>query len=677
MTDDRGSATNWTSLYEAEKDTIRRRRKLLREGANCSCWKHEFKYSQDESPIDGEPRVGLALSGGGIRSATFSLGLLRSLSNALLVHRIDYLSTVSGGGYAGAFFCSIFVPRDFRGPFSYANAPAYEAGKEPRDTPGVRLARRLGCNPLGSPRGVRAIAQLRQGGHYLAPNGTSDALFAAVIGIRNWFAVAITMGLALLAGFLFINLALILLEMALAGSGPALTEIGIATVHPWQVVLVVLAFWPASTAWAYWFARSGRVPRLRTLRLVSVQSLVAVLIFLLAYFWPTSREGWHLALKSSIMAMSVLALLTYIVAEAVSTWRDRREGAVEAKRRVDFLSQEDRVRDLLSRWLLTGTVTLISFAILAGIHWASWEDIGRQGKQLLASLSWADIGIAAGIIAIAVPIGRWLLARENGVGTQRRGKAVERRRLRHLAALLVGISFLLAFLLFWATMASGTTKWIRENTDEAWRNLGSASPQVVELIKSQLLNPFGVDPSSLVGVCVLLGLITIAVSLVAYLIGNVDSLLNRSSFSTFYGSRLRAAYLGATNRHRQRATEKSVDQDDVRDEITLAGYYHTDVLAPLHLINVTINETTSKSSRVVQRDRKGKSLTIAPAGYVYPPGAPGGDIAVIPRDKAEDLPLSSWMAISGAAFTTGSGHHTSLGTAMLASLTNLRLGYWW
>jgi hypothetical protein len=35
------------------------------------------------------------------------------------------------------------------------------------------------------------------------------------------------------------------------------------------------------------------------------------------------------------------------------------------------------------------------------------------------------------------------------------------------------------------------------------------------------------------------------------------------------------------------------------------------------------------------------------------------------------------MAISGAAFTTGAGHHTNLGTAMLATLTNVRLGYWW
>ncbi|MEM7083906.1 MAG: patatin-like phospholipase family protein [Pseudomonadota bacterium] len=48
------------------------------------------------------PRVGLALSGGGIRSATFNAGLLNSLDRHGLLCRVDYLSTVSGGGYIGA-----------------------------------------------------------------------------------------------------------------------------------------------------------------------------------------------------------------------------------------------------------------------------------------------------------------------------------------------------------------------------------------------------------------------------------------------------------------------------------------------------------------------------------------------------------------------------------------------
>src|SRR5262245_41840530 len=47
---------------------------------------------------------GLALSGGGIRSATFNLGLLQGLAELGLLGRFDYLSTVSGGGYVGGLW---------------------------------------------------------------------------------------------------------------------------------------------------------------------------------------------------------------------------------------------------------------------------------------------------------------------------------------------------------------------------------------------------------------------------------------------------------------------------------------------------------------------------------------------------------------------------------------------
>ncbi len=47
--------------------------------------------------------VGLAFSGGGIRSATFNLGILQGLADLDLLRKFDYLSTVSGGGYIGSW----------------------------------------------------------------------------------------------------------------------------------------------------------------------------------------------------------------------------------------------------------------------------------------------------------------------------------------------------------------------------------------------------------------------------------------------------------------------------------------------------------------------------------------------------------------------------------------------
>ena len=48
--------------------------------------------------------TGLGLSGGGIRSAIFNLGLLQALERHGIMQRIDYLSTVSGGGYIGSCY---------------------------------------------------------------------------------------------------------------------------------------------------------------------------------------------------------------------------------------------------------------------------------------------------------------------------------------------------------------------------------------------------------------------------------------------------------------------------------------------------------------------------------------------------------------------------------------------
>lgn len=47
-------------------------------------------------------QVSLALSGGGIRSASFQLGVLQGLASAGLLKYVDYVSAVSGGAYTGA-----------------------------------------------------------------------------------------------------------------------------------------------------------------------------------------------------------------------------------------------------------------------------------------------------------------------------------------------------------------------------------------------------------------------------------------------------------------------------------------------------------------------------------------------------------------------------------------------
>ena len=53
-----------------------------------------------------EHLAGLAFSGGGIRSASFAIGVLQGLASLKLLNWFDYLSTVSGGGFAGGWLAA-------------------------------------------------------------------------------------------------------------------------------------------------------------------------------------------------------------------------------------------------------------------------------------------------------------------------------------------------------------------------------------------------------------------------------------------------------------------------------------------------------------------------------------------------------------------------------------------
>ena len=61
------------------------------------------KELQREMDKQEAPLSALCISGGGIRSATFALGIVQGLAEKGLLGRFDYLSTVSGGGYLGGW----------------------------------------------------------------------------------------------------------------------------------------------------------------------------------------------------------------------------------------------------------------------------------------------------------------------------------------------------------------------------------------------------------------------------------------------------------------------------------------------------------------------------------------------------------------------------------------------
>jgi predicted acylesterase/phospholipase RssA len=75
--------------------------------------------------------VGFALSGGGVRSATFNMGVLQAFQRFSLLRHVDYLSTVSGGGYIGSsltWLLSALKERNLPFPFGIHRKDHDKAG---------------------------------------------------------------------------------------------------------------------------------------------------------------------------------------------------------------------------------------------------------------------------------------------------------------------------------------------------------------------------------------------------------------------------------------------------------------------------------------------------------------------------------------------------------------------
>lgn len=139
--------------------------------------------------------TGLAISGGGIRSATFSLGILQALAKKDLLKHMDYLSTVSGGGYIGSSL-TWYVGRHADRGFGVTEKD-FPYGTDDPTGRGDRTA---------SDEQKSLLKYLRQHGKYLTPgNGITLASLIAVVlrGTLLNLLVWIPIFLAAMMGLLF------------------------------------------------------------------------------------------------------------------------------------------------------------------------------------------------------------------------------------------------------------------------------------------------------------------------------------------------------------------------------------------------------------------------------------------------------------------------------------------
>lgn len=135
-------------------------------------------------------RSALCISGGGIRSATFALGVIQGLASAKVLDKFDYLSTVSGGGYIGSWLSS-WVRRNVRSATgvqeSLTCADTGVGGTRPwnDETNPPLTTHELGQKIDPEPKPVR---HLREYSNYLSPRlglMSADAWTLAAHYLRN------------------------------------------------------------------------------------------------------------------------------------------------------------------------------------------------------------------------------------------------------------------------------------------------------------------------------------------------------------------------------------------------------------------------------------------------------------------------------------------------------------
>lgn len=641
--------------------------------------RHQHFLFGDENTQSGGPKNtwGLALSGGGIRSATFCLGVLQALAQAKfeqsgdrlnesmeskedipLLARFDYLSTVSGGGYIGVFFSSLFRSRKN----SEADVkPNLDLPAESPDTNAIRAYTVLKKDPPGrmgstsnepvvEMRNLAPLRWLRDHGRYLSPNGAGDLLYDITIAIRNLCAVHYVFGISLLTLFLLAFTFRYLTRDLFGGSIEAFVAPDIQVLSMQGIPRVKTGIWWSpwivfAIGWtsifvlplgiAYWYVVDAQPKKFYSLR--NPWALALLVATAVTVYLCTINLEFKTAIKFPLKHGANLALMLFVVMIFLSLgW------LFFVNCKVDFVRK--KLRQKMTSWLsenFTAALLLLCLAVV--------ETCG-QSLYLWLRSSENITSVLASATAVFGAIITFVRSFSSGIGQPGKNSILNKIPLDVILGVL-GIVVLLILLISWYVLA-------------AFLFLGDMSLQVTQasLIGNASL------PQSCFSLYFFLVFCVVTTMMAGYFLGFV----NQSSLQSMYCARLTRAYLGASNQHRFKkdgSAKDDVTTPVVSDDFNRMEYYDGHNLGPAHLINVTINATTGKGDNLTLRDRHGLPLAITPDGVMVEGKKWEGDFA--------ELSIGQWTGISGAAFSTGIGRGTSLGKALVFSLANVRLGWWW
>ena len=651
--------------------------------------------------------MGLCFSGGGIRSATFNLGILQGLAELNLLRCFDYLSSVSGGGYIHQWLAA-WISRQ-----SKDKADKLDGFKEvnqhliPLPDPG---------SPNSHPEPLR---WLRRYSNYLTPE---KGLFTADtwVVIATWLRNTTLNQIILIAGLLF----LVLVPHAFT-----LHKLGSASWAAVFIGVILYLFLLATVLIGKNLARfqlptaRSRVSGQGGVQLgIVVPLLISGLLFTLLF--PLTSGFFFLINLTVTLVISFVLLLTltltitftgnaplcylqnhHLLTENIHSfgefWKLSNGGArLKAAFAVaGFIAgavlasaagagwiwlTEHWIASLWSAthpywWKLTLVIyppllligPLIAVLFLIGLLGRNFQDsrrewLARFGAWMgLYCLGWI---LFVGIALFGHPAVKWLACK-----------------------ISAGIPALVA----WAgTTIGGLVAGSSTKTAGAKDDKAPSSFNLLEIVA--IVAPY----AFVVGLLLLLSalaeflirghgpwyflLVLIAAAALCVLFAwRVN--INEFSMHAFYRDRLARCYLGASNARRDANPFTGFDDADtnvaVSDLRPSKGYY-----GPFPLFCTSLNLTFGED--LAWQERKAASFAFTPLFSGYDVGwtaAKGQDLGLrfngfVQTDQyayAEPgIHLSTAAAISGAALSPNWGYHTNPATAFLLTIFNVRLGWW-
>ena len=668
--------------------------------------------------IHNRRNAALCISGGGIRSATFGLGVIQSLARHNLLDEFHYLSTVSGGGYVGSWLTAWIQhdPLGLPGVITHLKPdPAPEAKKGP-------------ANPEPQP-----IQHLRAYSNYMSPrlgllSADTWTLVATVVRnlILNWFVLIPILAAILLIprvcipvvrwnglqshdwlrwatlgfGSLCVIWAIVFVGMHRPsashdgggsppdtnGWGPSQTEFLAKCLLPLMLAAMVLTThwqWIRVAGWTYawwqflifgtvmhfssWLIYAARLRQLKrwkeALAVLVCGALTGLLLWALANIIYFSPEPYVcLALP---MFISTFLLGATLFTGLISKLDADPDSSVPGKQ--TWSADADR-----EWWARMGAWCLIVSAC-----WAVFSLIAIFGPLLFTKMPRivTALGGVSGVITILIGGG----SKTPGSDNKKAGASIAALvadKGAVLAAPIFGAFILILISLGTSVLTRPVIDFAYGHDSEHWETI----PQPFALLEAA---PFSVNPPDgplhhlklvryspgLVDFALMFGLLALGVGM-AFFIN-----INKFSLHSMYRDRLIRAYLGAARKRRPNRFTGFDEADNIRmHKLWPFNDHGVRKNRLLHVVNIALNLV--HGDNLAWQERKATSFTVSP---LHSGSSAEGVGYRTSKDYAKDvggISLGTALAISGAAVSPNMGYHSSAVVAFLLTLFNARLGWW-